>query len=162
MKGRTTIFIFIGAMLATGILGGMTFAETINKPSLEDRQQHMKMEHERRSEVMAEVLDLSEGQQDQIRTIHEQERADMEEIMQQMREGHEQMRALLGTDSFNEQEVRTLARAQESLKTEMFVSRAKVKHEVFQLLSTEQQELAKKLKPLVHEQCKHRPPMHGI
>ena len=162
MKGRTTTFIFIGIMLAAGIFGGISFAETINKPSFEDRQECMEKEHERRSEIMAEVLDLNESQQDKIRSIHEEERADMKEIMQQIREGHEQMRALLKADSFNEDAVRTLAKAQESLRTEMFVSRAKAKHEVFQLLTSEQQELAKKPKPLMHKQGKKKPPMHGI
>jgi protein CpxP len=154
--------IFIGTMLTAGILSGMAFAETGNRPSLGDRQERMEMKHEKRLELMAGVLDLSETQQEQIRTIHEQERADMEGTMQQMREGHEQMRALLESDTFDETAIRNLANNQAGLKTDMFVSRARVKHEVFQLLTAEQQELAKRIKPLLHDQGKHRPPMRGI
>ena len=82
--------------------------------------------------------------------------------MQQMRADHEQMRVLLDSDTFNEAAISSLANKQATLKAEMFVSRAKVNHEVFQLLTAEQQELANKIKPLMHEQGKHRPPMKGI
>ena len=86
----------------------------------------------------------------------------MEGSRQQMRKDHEQMRTLLESDTFDEAAIRSLANKQASLKTEMFVSQAKVKHEVFQLLTVEQQELAQKIKPLLHEQGKHRPPMKGV
>lgn len=162
MKSKMITLIFIGTMLATGILSGMAFADRGNTPSLEDRQDRMEMKHEKRMDVMADVLDLSETQQEQIRAIHEMERAEREGTMQQMREYHEQMRTLLESDTFDENTIRSLANKQASLRTEMFVSRAKVKHEVFQLLTAEQQELAQKIKPLLHEQGKHRPPMKGV
>ena len=162
MKSKIIALIFIGTMLVTGILSGMAFADRGNPPSLEDRQDRMEMKHEKRMDVMADVLDLSETQQDQIRAIHEKERAEKEGTMQQMRADHEQMRVLLDSDTFNEAAISSLAKKQASLKAEMFVSRAKVKHEVFQLLTAEQQELAKKIKPLMHEQGKHHRPMKGI
>jgi protein CpxP len=162
MKKRTLTTILIASMLATGILGGMAFAEPGNRPSFEERQERMEMKHEKRLEVMATVLDLSDAQQTQIRTIHEQERAAMEETKEQLRAGHEQMRTLLESDTFDEAAIRSLAQIQASLKTEMLVSRAKVRHTVFQLLTAEQQELAKKIKPLLHQQGKHRPPNRGI
>jgi protein CpxP len=162
MKSKVITLIFIGTMLVTGILSGMAFADRGNTPSLEDRQDRMEMKHEKRMDVMADVLDLSETQQEQIRAIHEKERAEKEGTMQQMREDHEQMRVLLDSDTFNEAAISSLANKQASLKAEMFVSRAKVKHEVFQLLTVEQQELANKIKPLMHEQGKHRPSMKGI
>ena len=162
MKGRTITSIFVGSMLTVGLISGMAFADTVNTPSKEDRMARQKMKHEKRLEAMAEILDLSEAQQEQIRALHEQERVAMEETLQQMREGREQMRDLLESYTFNEVAIRNLAKAQESLKTELFVSRAKVRHEVFQLLTSEQQELSKKLKPLLHKQEKHHPPMRGI
>ena len=159
MKSKMITLIFIGTMLVTGILSGMAFADRGKTLSLEDRQDRMEMKHEKRMDAMAEVLDLSETQQEQIRAIHEKERAEQEGTMQQMREDREQMRVLLDSDTFDEAAIRSLANKQAILKTEMFVSRAKVKHEVFQLLNAEQQELAKKIKPLMHGQGKHRPPM---
>jgi protein CpxP len=162
MKRKMITLIFIGTMLGTGILSGMAFADRGNTPSPEDRQDRMEMKHEKRMDVMADVLDLSETQQDQIRAIHEKERTEKEATMQQMREDHEQMRVLLDSDTFNEAAIGSLANKQATLKAEMFVSQAKVKHEVFQLLTAEQQELANKIKPLMHEQGKHRPSMKGI
>jgi protein CpxP len=162
MKSKMITLIFIGTMLVTGILSGMAFADRGNMPSFEDRQDRMEMKHEKRMDAMADVLDLSEAQQEQISAIHEKERAEKEGSMQQMREDHEQMRTLLESDTFDENAIRSLANIQAILKTEMFVSRAKVKHEIFQLLTAEQQELAKKIKPLLHEQGKHHQPMKGF
>jgi len=133
MKSKMITLIFIGTMLVTGILSGMAFADRGNTPSLEDRQDRMEMKHEKRMDVMADVLDLSETQQEQIRAIHEMERAKKEGTMQQMRADHEQMRVLLDSDTFNEAAISSLANKQATLKAEMFVSRAKVNHEVFQL-----------------------------
>ncbi len=162
MKSKMIALIFIGTMLVTGILSGMAFADRGNMPSLEDRKDRMEMKHEKRMDVMADVLDLSESQQEQIQAIYEKERTEKEGARQQMREDREQMRTLLESDTFDESTIRSLANKQASLKTEMFVSRAKVKHEIFQLLTAEQQELAKKIKPLLNEQGKHRQPMKGF
>lgn len=162
MKSKTITFILTGTMLITGILCGVAFAEADIRPSFEDRQERMESKQEKRLEVMAGVLDLSESQQAQIRAIHEQERVAMEGTMEQIREGQEQMRILLESDTFDEAAIRSLAKTQAELKAEMFVSRARTKHEVFQQLTSEQQDLAKKIKPLLHKQGKHRASMRGI
>ena len=162
MKSKSITLIFIGTILTIGILSGMAFADMGNRATLKDQQERMEMKHEKRMELMAGVLGLSETQQEQIRAIHEKERVDMEGTRQQMREDHEQMRALLESGTFDEAAIRSLANKQASLKTEMFVSRARVKYEVFQLLTAEQQELAKRIKPLLDEQGKHHPPSKGI
>ena len=75
----------------------------------------------------------------------------MDATRQQLHQGHEQMQALLEADNFDEAAIRSLANSQAGLKTEMFVSRARVKHQVFQLLTAEQQVLAKKIAPLLLE-----------
>lgn len=162
MKSKVITLIFIGSMLAMGTLSGMAFAEMGNGPACEDRQERMEMKHEKRLDVMAGVLDLSETQQEEIRAIHEQERIEMEATRQQMHQGREQMRALLDSETFDETAIRSLARSQESLKTDLFVARARAKHEVSQLLTAEQQEMAKKIKPLLHEQGKHRSQKRGL
>jgi protein CpxP len=162
MKNKAITFIFIGTMLATGILSGMAFATTDSLTTFEDRQERMAMKQEKHLGMMAEVLDLSEPQLQEIRTIHAQERADMDATRQQLHQGHEQMQALLEADNFDEAAIRSLANSQTSLKTEMFVSRARVKHQVFQLLTAEQQELARKIAPLLHKMKRHHPPMEKL
>ena len=158
MKKQAITYIFIGAMLATGVLCGKAFADMDTNLLMTDRQERMEMKHEKKLEMMTDLLELTEAQQEQIRSIHEQERAGHEGLRQQMDDSQEQMRFLLDSDTFDESAIRTLATSQASLKTEMFVSRAKVKHQVFQLLNSDQQTLAKKIKPLMHKQDGHRPP----
>jgi Spy/CpxP family protein refolding chaperone len=121
MISKAITFIFVGTMLATGIFSGMAFAATDNSTTFEDRQERLAMKHEERLGMMAEVLDLSESQLEEIRAIHEQERTDMDATRQQLHQGLDQMRALLEADSLDEGAIRRLANSQASLKTEMFV-----------------------------------------
>ena len=117
MKKQAFTYIIIGAMLATGTLCGGAFADMDNKPSMVDRQEQMEMKHEKRLEMMADLLDLTETQQEQIRTIHEQERSGHEGLRHQMHDSHEQMRTLLDSVTFDESAIRNLATSQASLKT---------------------------------------------
>lgn len=151
MKNKAIVTSFIGTMLLLGIVSGIAYAKKNNMPLCDDRQGRMEMKHEKRLAVMADVLDLSDTQQQQIQAIVEQEQTDMEENREKMHQGREQMRSLLDSDSFDESAIRSLAISQESMKTEMFIAQAKVKHQIFQLLNSEQRDLAEKLKPLLHK-----------
>ena len=163
MKNKVIATSFISIMLLIGIVSGIAYAKKNDMPLCDDHQGRMEMKHDKRLEIMAEVLDLNEAQQQQIQEIVEQERTEMESNRQKMHEFHEQMRALLESDSFDEAAVRSLAESQAKLKTEAFVARAKVKNQIFQLLNSEQQELAEKLKPLLHKPGgKHHKPMPEI
>lgn len=159
MKNKVITTSFIATMLTVGILGGLAYAEPSDIFSCDDRQDRMELKHDKRLEIMAEVLDLSEAQKQQIRDIVEQERTEMGDNKKKMCEGREQMRTLLESDTFDEAAIRSLAQSQSALRTEMLISRAKVKHQVFQLLTADQQELAEKLKPLLYKQGKHHQPM---
>jgi len=163
MKNKAITITFIAAMFTAGLLGGLAYADSSDPPPCDDRQGRMEMKHEKRLELMAEVLDLSEAQQKQIQEIIEQERAEMDGNRGKMRESREQMRALLENDTFDEAAVRSLAESEAKLKVDAFVMRAKVKNQIFQLLTSEQQDLAEKLEPLLHKPGKHhRPPMPEI
>ncbi|PLX80818.1 MAG: hypothetical protein C0615_00430 [Desulfuromonas sp.] len=104
--------------------------------------------HEHRMDRMADILDLTEAQQKQIDAIHEQERATFEADREQRREIHEQMRALIESDNFDEAAIRNLATKEAEMEIEQRVSRAKVRNQVFNILTPEQQELSKKLGPM--------------
>ena len=167
MKKRIFTAILIGAMLNSGILIGRAFAangmghgEMIGQ-TMEDRQEMMEMDHEKRLEIMDNLLELSDTQQEQVRTIYEQERATMEPYWQKMREVHEALRKQLDSDTFDEAEIRTLAASQADLETEMMVSHARVRHQIFALLNPDQQALAKKLQPLLRNSGRHHPAMRG-
>jgi protein CpxP len=160
MKNKIITISFVTAMFTVGLLGGFACAESFDKVPCDDNQERMEMKHQKHLEIMAEVLDLSEAQKKQIQEIIEQEREIMEGNKEKMHNSREQMRALLENNSFDEVAVRSLAESEAKLKVEAFVAREKVKNQIFQLLTTEQQELAEKLEPLLHEPGKHhRPPM---
>jgi hypothetical protein len=53
MKKQAITYIFISAVLATGILCGSAFADMDAKSSMMDRQDRMEMKHEKRMEMMA-------------------------------------------------------------------------------------------------------------
>jgi protein CpxP len=163
MKNKIFTISFIAAMFTVGFMGGWAYAESSDKSPCDERQERMEMKHEKRLELMAEVLDLTETQHKQIQKIIEQERAEMDGNREKMRESREQMRALLENDTFDEAAVRSLAESEAKLKVDAFVTRAKVKNQIFQLLTSEQQDLAEKLEPLLHKPGKHhRPPMPEI
>jgi len=151
MKNKIITISFIAAMFTLGILGGWAYADSYYKPLCDDRQGRMEMKHDKRLELMAEVLDLSEAQQKQIKDIIDLEHTEMGSNREKIHESREQMRTLLESDSFDEAAVRSLAESEAKLKAEVFVARAKVKNQIYQLLTTEQQELAEKLKPLLHK-----------
>lgn len=162
MKNKIITISFIATMFTVGLLGGWAYAESSDKLPCGDRQSHMEMKHDKRLEVMAEVLDLSEAQQKQIQEIIEQERAAVDINREKMYESREQMRTLLESASFDETAIRSLAESEANFKVEAFVARAKVKNQIFQLLTAEQQELAEKLKPLLHKPDKRHKPMPEI
>ncbi len=163
MKKQVMTVALIGTMLCCGLLMGTAFAaKGMNHGerrglSMEDRQERLELKLEKRLELMADLLDLSEAQQLQVRAVHEQEQAKLEPYRQQMDEGHEALRGLLDSDIFDEAAIRSLAATQANFKTEMMVSRARVRHQTFALLNAEQQALAKKLQPLLHNQDRQRP-----
>lgn len=163
MKNKAITIKIIAAMFTAGLLGGLAYADSSDKPPCDDCQGRMEMKHEKRLEIMAEVLDLSEVQQKQIQEIIEQECAERDGNREKMHASREQMRTLLESDTFDEAAVRSLAESEAKMKIDAFVARAKVKNQIFQLLTSEQQELAEKLKPLLHKPGKHhRPPMPEI
>lgn len=162
MKNKITKATFVAAMFTVGILSGFAYAEASGKFPCNDSQNRTEMKHNKRLEIMVEVLDLSEAQQQQIQEVTEQEHTAMEGNRQKMHEVREQMHALLESDSFNEAAIRSLAESHAKLKTEALVARARVKNQIFQLLTPEQQELAEKLKPLLHKPGKHNRPMSMI
>jgi len=160
MKKQIITYVFIGAMLTTSLICGNASADMKTRSSMESPQGRMEMKHENRFEMMAGLLDLTETQQEQILAIHEQQRAGHEETRQSLREGHEKMRELLDGNAFDETAIRSLAVKLASLKAEMFLSRVRLEHEVFQLLNKDQQALAKKIQPLLHEpKGLHQPAM---
>ena len=103
------------------------------------------MRKERHFDRMAEALDLTPEQREQIKAIQAAEREKVEPLRQQMQEGREQLRAVAEQQPFDEAAVRTLAAGQAEIRTEMIVSHARVRNQINALLTPEQREQAEKL-----------------
>lgn len=96
---------------------------------------------------MARDLDLTAEQKGQIKTILDAEREKSAPLRKQLADNREQLRKLAEKDPFDEAAVRKLAADQEKSHIEMIVSRTRTMNRVHALLTPEQQEKARKLRP---------------
>ena len=96
---------------------------------------------------LAKALDLTDAQKEQVKAILETEREKVAPLRQTLGETREKIRQAVEAKPFDEAAVRSLAASQNETRTELVVSRARVKSQIFALLSPEQQERAKKFRP---------------
>ena len=102
-------------------------------------------DREYRLEMRAELLGLTEEQQDQIEAIRTAEIAAHEDLREKMFEYREQMRELTNKGTFDEDAVRALAEEKAKTQVEMAVARAEMRSRIHAVMTPEQQELAKKI-----------------
>ena len=93
----------------------------------------------------AVALDLTDVQKGQIKELVQKERQAKAPLMQQIREGKHQIQEATQVGTFNEEAVRLLMKHQAELRTELMISRIKLRGKIFVLLTPEQQNLAVKL-----------------
>jgi Spy/CpxP family protein refolding chaperone len=107
---------------------------------------------------MSKALNLTEAQQEQVRTILTSERERNAPLRQQLVETRKKFREAVEAEPFEESTVRALAEEQSKTRVELAVSRARTKSQLFALLTPEQRELARKLGPWGKRRHGHR---HG-
>ncbi len=110
---------------------------------LTSEEREERMEH--KLEMMSEILDLSDNQEEQIEALLEKQWASREEHREQRQAERDEFRQLRTGDDFNEAEFRALAMKKAEQKVDRMVEHAKLKQQIFQLLTAEQQEKADKL-----------------
>ena len=96
---------------------------------------------------MAKVLKLSATQQSQIKAVFDTEHDLVKPLFDKMHESRKQLMALAEATVFDETAVRTIAHGQAATETELIVSRARVQNKINGLLTQEQRELLKNLRP---------------
>lgn len=101
-------------------------------------------------------LDLTEEQQAQIKGIMKSNREAMKADREAMREAKQKVRELGRADEFNEQAIREAARAAAALGEELAVKRARLHHEIMQVLSEEQRAKAQELREQRKERMRER------
>lgn len=101
------------------------------------------------------LLELSDAQKAQVKTIQDTEDAKVEALHDKLREAHDALRAATTKGQFNEAQVRTLAAAIAQNEVELMVIRARKDAAIYQLLTAEQRA---KLDQIHAEHQAHRPP----
>jgi protein CpxP len=85
-----------------------------------------------------DVLDLTDAQQTQIKAIMTKEKPTIAPLMQQLGQTHSQMRQLEESATFDEAKVRALASQQAQTMIDLAVEKARMKNEMYQLLTPDQ------------------------
>ena len=83
-------------------------------------------------------LDLTDAQQAQAKAILEKEKPNFKTLMQQMADGHKQMRTLEESPTFDEPTVRAQASKQAQTMTDLIVEKARIHSQLFQILTPDQ------------------------
>jgi protein CpxP len=106
-----------------------------------------------------DYLDLTDAQQAQAKQILDKERPIVQPLVDQMVQGHQQMRTLEESGSFDESAVRVVAAQQAQTMTELLVQKARIKSELIAILTPDQK--AKLVKFMDRRQARMMKHMHG-
>ena len=91
---------------------------------------------------MGAILDLTEAQKTEIEALFNEQWQDHQQLREQMHASRDEMRGAQTPGDFNETDFRAKAAKRAELKTEMMVQKAKLRQQVYNLLTPEQQEKA--------------------
>jgi protein CpxP len=114
------------------------------------------MRKERHFDRMAEALDLTPEQREQIKAIRAAEQDKVAPLKEKLQKGREQLRVAAEQQPFDEAAVRALAADQAEIRTEMIVSHARVKNQIHALLTPEQREKAEQMRSSMKERRGHK------
>ena len=101
-----------------------------------------------RLEMLTTVLDLSDAQQQQLNELFTQQRLQNQQLREDLQVSRAALQEVKSAETFNETDFRAKAAKQAELRTEMQVRRAKMKQQVYAMLTAEQQQKADKLHEL--------------
>jgi protein CpxP len=104
-------------------------------------------------ERVAQVLELSDAQLEQIRILRQNARQQRQQLKQQMEPLRLELRQAGRDGQFNEKAVRSSAQQLAELKTQLMIEQARTRSAIHALLSPQQRELAAKLRDLCAGNC---------
>jgi protein CpxP len=102
-------------------------------------------------QYMTDVLNLTDAQQSQVKSIFEAEKPNFKALRDQQKDFRKQMDAATQGGNFDEAKVRSIAQQQSQTFVEMAVAKARVKSKIWNVLTPEQRQKAEQLKAR-HEQ----------
>lgn len=83
-------------------------------------------------------LDLTDAQQAQVKQILQKDQPTMQPLVEDLKQGRQQLRQLEEEDAFDEGKVRALVAQHSQNLTELIVQKARIESEMLQVLSPEQ------------------------
>ena len=102
-------------------------------------------------------IDLTDAEREQVRSIVDSHRDEMQALGERARPAHEALQAALSNETFDEGTIRARSAEVASVEADMAVAQARVYSEVFRILTPDQQGQVKKLQ----EEMKDRRPERG-
>lgn len=99
-----------------------------------------------RGGMVAEIIGLSEEQEEQIEAIREEERVGNEALREKLWDYNDQMREMTDAGTFDEKAVRSIAEEKAEIQVEMAVAKARMHSRIHAIMTPEQQELARKFR----------------
>ena len=125
---------FLAALLSTALANSQTADATPPQPM----HGHGFGMGEHRMGFFADYLNLTDAQQEQMKSIMQKEHSTMKPLMQQSRQIEQQLRQF-AEGNYDEAKVRALAAQKAQLETELTVQRTRIHSEMFQVLTPDQQ-----------------------
>lgn len=105
---------------------------------------------------MAEKLNLTDAQKEQLKQITEASRAKIKPLMESLRANHQKMETLTANGQFDEAQVQAAAQEQAQISAQLIVEKARVKAQMFQILTDEQKAQAAQMKEQMKNKMKER------
>ncbi len=91
-------------------------------------------------------LHITDAQKTQIHAIISEERAKMEPLFEQLKAGHKELKALRKSGTFDEAQVRSIAKGQADTIVELIVAKERMKSGIYAVLTPEQRAKAQELR----------------
>lgn len=164
MKSRLCIVCFsisIGFMLASFAVADTPsdiLAGEVSIPTTQQPQANFKQIREKKMAERAALLGLTDAQQSQIKAIVSAARQANEPLRQKLASDRKQIKTLSSAVPFDEAAIRALIASGEAARTELAISRIKVRNQIQALLTPDQQTKAKQLRlssPSKHHKSDH-------
>ena len=102
------------------------------------------------------ALELTDAQQEQVKSVMQQHRADMEAVGKRLHEARRAQNDAIETVPVNEALIRSTSQTLATAETDMAVLRARIHSEIWNLLTPDQQAKAKELKTQRESRMKER------
>ena len=137
----------VAAMMTGGTFPAHAFVGPMDEFDAPPPPAGKRMDPERHFARMARDLKLTDAQKEQVREILKGEKERVEPMREKLAANRKKLHEAAEAAPFDEAAVRVIAADQAAIIQEMMVARARVHSQINAILTPEQRELAKKLRP---------------